>query len=306
MGFIKTKLRRFWLSGDYLSRGVAWAVDVVPYFYEPPIILFYTALIFLLAVPQRRAVQSNLRAIFPEAGAARIFFRAFRVFWNFAWTFVDATRCRNHRAVFDWEFVGDEFFDEFTRSDEGAILLTAHTGNYDLAASLFADRMNRRINTVRATERTEELQQYSEQQRKKLLSDNYTIAYNKPESMLGLELLNALNRKESVAIQGDRAPAGVSVVAAQMFGRAVRLPKGPFVLAAAARCKIYPVFVVRLGRRRYRTIVLPAIEHKPASREETRQMTEPLKQWSAILESILREYWYCWFAFESAFDSKTK
>lgn len=305
MPSIKSKLRRLWLSGDYLSRVVAWAVDTVPYFYEPVIIFFYTTLIFVLAVPQRRAVQSNLRAIFPDAGAARIFFRSWRVFWNFAWTFTDATHCRNQRTGLDWEFVGDEFFDEFARNEEGAILLTAHTSNYDLAASLFADRINRRINTVRGTERTDELQQYAEQQRRKMLSDRFTVAYNKPESMLGLELLNALNRKESVAIQGDRAPAGVSVTPAKLFGRAVNLPKGPFVLAAAARCKIYPVFVVRLGRRRYRTIVWPPIEHKPAPRE-VGQTTESLKQWSTILESTLRDYWYCWYAFEPVFETKAE
>src|SRR6185436_5990849 len=102
MGSIKAKLRRFWLSGDYLSRIVVWAADTVPSFYEPVIILTYTTLVFLLAVPQRRAVQSNLRAIFPEAGAARIFFKAFRVLWNFAWTFTDATHCRNQRTQLDW------------------------------------------------------------------------------------------------------------------------------------------------------------------------------------------------------------
>ena len=55
-----------------------------------------------------------------------------------------------------------------------------------------------------------------------------------------------------MAIQGDRVTGEISFLPATVFGKATRVPAGPFALALAARVPIYPVFVVRLGRRRYR------------------------------------------------------
>ena len=70
-----------------------------------------------------------------------------------------------------------------------------------------------------------------------------------------------------------------------------------FALAMAARVPIYPVFNVRLGRRRYRLVTREPIEIvRTANREAAFQ--EAVQAWARELETIVRACWYQWFSFE--------
>jgi len=82
-----------------------------------------------------------------------------------------------------------------------------------------------------------------------------------------------------------------------LFGKSARFPAGPFALAMAARAPIYPVFIVRTGRRRYRVIAYPPIEVVP-SRDREAAFAQALDAWRAVLEEVIRKWWFSWFTFE--------
>jgi len=104
---------------------------------------------FLLWGPGRRGVMRNLKVIKPGSFAVTNFFRCYRVFWNYAWTIADNVRFKELRTIPDWEFSGWDHFQEM-QARNGAILLTAHMGSYDLGAHLFSETSTRRIVMVRA------------------------------------------------------------------------------------------------------------------------------------------------------------
>jgi len=285
--------RRFLVHGVFWRQFLRWAVINVPIWIEPAILGFWSAL-FLMWEPGRRAVMHNLRAIKPHSWPLANFFRVYRVLWNFAWTIADNVRHHEDDMIPDWEFTGIEHFDALQSRDGGAIILTAHMGSYDVGAQLFAKYSQKKIVMVRAPEIDPETRKYEEAH----LNDEVRVSFNTAASDLAFDLLSALQNGNVVAIQGDRVTPGVAFVETTLFGKTARVPAGPFALAMAARAPIFPLFVIRLGRRKYRLLTCPPIEVMRTSRDRDADIARGVEQWSRALESTIRDAWHQWFAFE--------
>jgi len=217
----------------------------------------YTTLFLLLARGQRSAVMDNVSVVCPNTSRIGQFFRAWAVFWEFAWMIADSARTRSGERHVTWRLDGVEAFAELSRGGGAALILTAHMGNYDVAGPFFAEKLGRPLHGVRAPERRAELHDYLDRQRQAAQTAGFRVRYNQPGNFLGIELAQALAAGEVVAIQGDRVMGGVSPVELIWRGRAWRLPAGPFVLAQAAGAPIFPIFIVREQWRSYRILVLP-------------------------------------------------
>ncbi|HYM60883.1 MAG TPA: lysophospholipid acyltransferase family protein [Thermoanaerobaculia bacterium] len=289
--------KRFLVRGVFWRQFLRWAVLNVPLFIEPIVEASWT-LFFLLWGPGRRGVMRNLTAIKPGSSALVNFLRTYRVFWNFAWTITDTVRFKELHVIPDWEFTGWEHFKEMESRPEGAIILTAHMGSYDLGVHLFAEMSERRIMMIRAPERDERTREYEAAMHERTLGQGLRINFNTKAAELAFELLEAVNAGKIVAIQGDRVTEGIGSFPAKLFGKPTLIPSGPFALAMAARVRIYPLFVVRLGRRRYRLITCPPIEVVRRSRNRDEDLAIAVAAWTERLEQVIRETWYQWFTFE--------
>ena len=288
--------RRFLPHGVFWRQLLRFAVLNTPLWVEGTVMGCWS-MIFLLWGSGRRGVMRNLSAILPGSWAVTNFFRTYRVFWNFAWTIADNVRFKETRVTPDWEFVGSDHFEELQSQAGGAIILTAHMGSYDLGAQLFAETSRRQIVMVRAPEVDPQTREYEEEQHGRTAVDSLKVDFSTRASDLALDLLEAVRRGELVAIQGDRVTPGISTVRTTLFGQPAQLPAGPFALAMAARVPIYPLFIVRRGRRRYRLVV-----GKPFEVVRTRDRAEAFDRaagrWTRELESVIRPAWWQWFAFE--------
>lgn len=274
------------------------ALRVTPFFLEPVLIAGWTSGFFLIAGEQRRAVAGNLRALHPEWGGLRAWVGAWQVFWNFALTFVDAMRCETGTGEVDWAVEGHVHMEDLATRKEGCIILTAHMGNYDLAAPVFASRFNRTLHTVRAPEREPETQALRAQEvrRKEAANPNFRTLYNEDGNLLGIELARLLGEGDIVAVQGDRVIFDVSPMDVEIEpGLTMRLPKGPLFLARATGAPTFPMFIVRDGWRRYRVIALPELQLPPRKRGGDDDAAEI---WAVTILGVVREYWRQWYVFE--------
>ena len=288
--------RRFLVHGVFWRQVLRWAVLMVPLWLEPLVMALW-AFLFLLWGPGRRGVMRNLTAVVPGSTAVGNFFRTYRVFWNFAWTIADDVRFKEMRIGPDWEFAGSEHFEELQSREGGAIILTAHMGNYNLGAHLFAEISDRRIVMVRAPETDPQTREYEEELHGRTAADGLKVGFSTRASDLAFDLLEAVQRGEIVAIQGDRVTPGISGLPASLFGKRTQLPAGPFALAMAARVPIYPLFIVRLGRRRYRLIVSKPFE-VTRTRDRAEAFDRAMQVWTRELEAVVRQGWFQWFTFE--------
>lgn len=293
--------RRFLPHGVFWRHFLRWAVLNVPYWLEPFILGLWTGL-FLFWTSGRRGVMKNLSAILPGSWRITNFFRVYRVFWNFAWVIDDKVRFKELRVVPDWEFAGREHFDRLRAEAGGAIILTAHMGNYDLGAHLFAEMSKRPIVMVRAPETDPETRRFEEEAHDRTNAEGLKIDFSTRANELALDLLHAVQRGEIIAIQGDRVTPGISSLPATLFGKPTRVPAGPFALSMAARVPIYPLFIMRLGRRRYRLVVGAPFDVQ-RTRDRNEAFEAAVAKWTRELEAVVKAGWQQWFAFEPFEDS---
>ena len=294
-----TWLRRFRPHGVFWRQFLRWAVVNVPYWCEA-VLLGFWAMLFMLWGSGRRGVAANLRAILPGSWAIASLFRVYRVMWNFAWTIADNVRFKELNVIPDWQFVGRENFERMKNEPGGAIILTAHMGSYDLGAHLFAQISKRPIVMVRAPEVDPQTRRYEEA--RLATPESLKIDFSTRANELALDLLHALQRGEIIAIQGDRVTPGISTLPATLFGRRTTIPAGPFALSMAAHVPVYPLFIVRLGRRSYRLIVGAPFQVE-RTRDRAAGFERAVAQWTGELEAVVREAWFQWYAF-APFEEK--
>ena len=72
----------------------------------------------------------------------------------------------------------------------------------------------------------------------------------------------------------------------------------------ASRAPIYPLFIIRLARRRYRLLTLAPITVTRTSRDRDSDIRRGVEQWIANLESTIRDAWFQWFAFEPFYEER--
>ena len=294
-------LGRFAVRGVFWRHYLDWAIVNLPFYFYPIPLTFFTFFFFFFAAPARRAIVTNLAVIMPGSSRAANYLRAFRTLYNFAWTISEAAIYRINKEEFSYEIIGAKWL-EALGTGQGAIVLTAHMGNYDLGAALFAEKFNREIRMVRAPEPDQQTEQHL---RASLETGEggVKIDYNTAGALLSFDLLKAVRDGEIVSIQGDRAEGEVAQISARLFDTEVRLPNGPFVLSFVAGVPIYPLFIARSGCRSYQIIVREPIQlrRERGSREE--EIDKGLVQWCAVLEEIIAQRWDQWFAFTPIFPT---
>ena len=293
-------LQRFAVRGVFWRQYLDWAIANVPVYFLPVLIWIWTIFFFFFAAPARRAVLSHLQIILPGSNRLTNYLRTWRTLYNFAWTITEGSQFKQNKTQFAYEIEGEDAL-ALLAAAKSAIVLTAHMGNYDLGAALFAKKFQREIRMVRAPEPHRETARHLAESLEKTGSGGVRVDYTSDTTALSFDLLRALRENEIVSIQGDRVVGDAAHSVTQLFGQDVSLPSGPFILAQVAEAPIFPLFMVRLGYRRYKIIVREPIvcERNSASREET--ISGCLRQWSVVLEEVVGHYWDQWFAFVPTF-----
>ncbi|MFL6539071.1 MAG: lysophospholipid acyltransferase family protein [Chthoniobacterales bacterium] len=295
-----SRLRRFAVHGVFWRQYLDWAILNTPFYMHFVLLCFWTLFFFFFAAPARRAVIANLRVVLPESPRVMNYLRALRTFYNFAWTISDGAIYRLTKAEFRYHIIGSEFLEQLAAAP-GAIVLTAHMGNYDLGAALFAQKFNRPIQMVRAPEPHDETEEHLRTSLREMGEGGVSIAYNTAGALLSFGLLDALRRGEIVSIQGDRVVGDVAPTDGRLFGRCAQLPNGPFILARAAEVPIFPLFIVRGGYRSYEIIVREPIRVCRHSVERQNDIAPAVTQWCNVLEQTIAQHCSQWFGFAPVF-----
>ncbi|HEY2614944.1 MAG TPA: lysophospholipid acyltransferase family protein [Chthoniobacterales bacterium] len=295
-------LRRFAVRGVFWREYLDWAIHNLPFYFHPVLLSFWTFFFFFFAAPARRAIVANLATVLPGSSPAMNHLRAFRTLYSFAWTITEAAIYKINKADFAYEIIGAEWLDQLATA-RGAIVLTAHMGNYDLGAALFAQKFNRAIRMVRAPEPDQQTARHLDSSLAQTGEGAVKIDYNTSGALLSFDLLKALRDGEIVSIQGDRVEGDVAETSARLFGKKVRLPVGPFVLALVAQVPIFPLFIARAAPHRYKIIVHESIQAQRSGRSREEDLAIAVKKWCAVLEQIIAQHWPQWFAFTPVFLS---
>lgn len=179
---------------------------------------------------------------------------------------------------------------------KGAILLSAHLGNWEIAGQML-ESLDTKFNILMYDNEADKMKSYMSDVMKK---KNFKIIAIKDGEMGHLvELHSAFRNNEWVVMHGDRYLPGAATIEKQFMGHKAKFPVGPFIMAAKFGVPVILVFAVKEGKHQYHFFARKPIEVTRARTEqEVEQSVKQVSdQYVAEVEQMLKRYPTQWFNF---------
>ena len=252
---------------------------------------------YLFDARGREAVRSNLRKILPPGTSEdRIRFEARWVFRNFAKVIAEFFGFRQFGPEFGERYIqtkGIEHLDNALAKGRGAVLASAHIGNWELAAGDLARRGYKvwAIVQMHANPRVNELFVGQREKRNYRILDMHNAV--RPAARI-------LKEGGVLCILGERnlTDSGIPV---RFFGRRALFPKGPARLALATKAPLVPAFAIRRPNEGFTICFEPEIQvpEKGTKKSKAQAVTQ---EFARITEDYIRWHPSQWGVFYRAWE----
>ena len=303
-GVLRRLLGPLYVTGVFWFRLHCWGVSALPDWAVGPVIFLFTAFFFVCLRNIRNAVAANLEAVLGPCSWWERERRIWRTLHNFAWCLSERYERLATDRTFDISVEGGETWHQLLDSGRGFILLSAHLGNWEAGSMSPSNREGRRVHVVREAETDPKAQAFIRELIDRQAKGLYITHFAVDDAHLGMAMLEALRDAEIVALQGDRPRTGGRAIEIPLFGgRPFPLPVGPAALARAAEVPLVPVFIVREGRRRYRSFLRPPIE-VAVSGDRKADLSVAIGRFGAELEAAIRRDPHQWFCFRKIWPER--
>ncbi|KYF99987.1 hypothetical protein BE20_57330 [Sorangium cellulosum] len=258
--------------------------------HSPPVF----GVLFAAALPElRRRVEENLRRVRgPRSRVADVLDSA-AVFATYGSCITEALLLASGRGyTVERRSRGVEHYHACAAAGRGVLIVTAHTGGWDIAGQILGVVHPGGVMLAMQRERDAEARAIQDAARQR---DGVQVVHIGDGPLDALPLLKHLQRGGVVAMQLDRVPPGMRSREVTFLGARWRAPEGPIALAALSGAPILPVFTHRLGFLEYEAVVAPPIwlPRRPTEEERDRAAAEMM----AAMERFVRAHPTQWFHF---------
>ena len=271
---------------------------IVPRCIFPPFAFCVSSLFYLWSGRERRAARANLRVVTGRHWVEPLVISSF---YKFGLTWCDImltmrlTGPRLHSLIV--RSSDSRPLDEALAAGTGAILVSAHLGNWELGGLCLADR-GYPVNVLTFREPDEQVNAMREQLRNERGIRFIYVDRDDSSPLAVIEAVNALRRNEVLAILGDRDGSSNSI-RLDFFGRPANIPSGAAYLALASGAPVIPVFVL-LEQGGYATVMEEPIFFSGRRGERGSAVRTGMEQVLKVFEHYIRQYpdqWYNFFDF---------
>lgn len=178
---------------------------------------------------------------------------------------------------------GEEHIANALDAGKGLLLISAHVGNWEVAGHML-NKFDTPVNLVMMDAEREQLKKYLEN----IMAQRALNIIPIGDDLSHLVAIKqAFNRKEIVALHGDRFVEGQRTHTTEFFGKPAQFPLGPFILAEKMRVPVLYVFCMKRDSLTY---------HFYAHTTETAQTAaEYAALFNRLLEQKVRAYPHQWY-----------
>jgi lauroyl/myristoyl acyltransferase len=266
--------------------------------------VFVSDLRYLVARQDRILVKQNLKTIFPDKSESQIKQIRLSMFRNFAKYLVDFFRL----AVIDKGFVEKRisienmrYVDQALKEGKGAILLTAHIGNWELGGVAVA-LLGYPLWAVALEHNHAHVNRFFNGQRQS--KGLKVIPFNKAVR----QSLQVLRGNGLLALVGDRDFTREGGVIVDFLNKKASLPRGPAALCFKTNAPIIPGFIVRNADDSFtlhfeHPITAPTQDKQPLSDDQAIMWL--LLKYKTLIEEYIRKYPDQWFMFRQYWPADT-
>ncbi len=252
------------------------------------IAVFCSDVHYLFANKDRFETSANLKAIFPEKGKKELGKIQIQIFRNFAKYLIDFFRFEAINKKYINRKIKIEnihYLDEALKKGKGAIVLSAHFGNWELGGAVVA-LLGYPFWAVALPHKNKKINDFFNAQREK--KGVKIISFGKAAR----SCLRLLEENKIVALIGDKDFTKESGVLVNFFGRPTYLPKGPAAFALKNGSAIIPIFMLRNQDDTFTLKLGKPINCSSGSIEGI------TSEYAKVFEEIIRAYPEQWYMFK--------
>jgi predicted LPLAT superfamily acyltransferase len=257
-----------------------------------PLLYGIAGYFFLCAPRVRRASLTYLpRALGRPARPAD----RFRQLLNFATVVHDRLFLLNDRhGLFDISIEGEALMAEQLRSGEGAFLIGAHLGSFEVTRAIGRRQRGLRVAMLMYADNAHHVNAMLAAINPRAALE--TVALGSLEAMLKVRSL--LEQGVFVGMLADRTPGEEESLTVPFLGHPARFPTGPLRAAALLRRRVFLMLGLYLGGNRYRVVFEPLADFAgvPAAGRDA-AVRAAVVSYARRLEAHCRRYPYNWFNF---------
>lgn len=201
------------------------------------------------------------------------------------------------RNRFTYEFDGIEILKQLLEEKKGAILISAHVGNFEVAEYFFADiDFECQINLVTTDREHSFIKEYFESIS---IKTNLNFIIVKDDMSHIFEINNCLSNNEIICFTGDRYFPGTKVLTEEFLGEQAVFPAGPFSIASRMKVSVAYVYVMKEANLHYHLYTRRAeVKHRDAQ--------HLLKSYCDSVTQIVKKYPLQWFNYYDFWDTDSK
>ena len=275
----------------YLYRFGQFIALILPLRLAYAIAVFLADLHYFFAFRDRRFVKTNLKVILPEKENGQLRKISRMVFRNFAKYLVDFFRFEK----LDREYIDKNiklenlhYFDQALKSGKGAVVLTAHLGNWELGGVVIA-QLGYPFWAVALPHKNKKVNDFFVAQRAR--KGVHVIAMGKAVRSCISEFRN----NHMVALVGDRDFTEKGMVV-DFFNKPTHFPEGPAALSLMTGARIIPGFMLRNSDDSFTLRIEKPVEFNPSG-DKAKDLADLIKICNNIFEDYIRRYPEQWYVF---------
>jgi len=256
------------------------------------ILYVIAAYFFVFAPTARRHSRAYLRRALGREPSAR---DRFRHVFAFASTILDRLYVvRGRDAVLALSCEGHELMEATFARGEGAFLLGAHLGSFEIMGAVGRSRPGLQVAMAMYDHQASKLTQLFPGDSRARLPEIIPLGHL--EAMLRIR--DCLDAGKFVGMLADRSIAEAPAQAVSFLGRPALFPSGPMRAAAALRRPVIFMTGLYRGANRYHVVFRPLADFSQPSRGgREAAVREAIERYVAILEEYCRSDPYNWFNF---------
>ncbi len=176
---------------------------------------------------------------------------------------------------------GIERLDKVLAAGRGAIVISAHFGNWELIPIIFASKGY----SSNIIARPIYYEKYNEWVSFMRTSMGVNIIYRTDSPK---KILKLLRNNEMIGVTPDQDIDSVEGIFVNFFGRKAYTPSAPVKLAIAANAPIVPMFIVRKGLKHTIYVEEPILIEQGGDKDAT--IKKYTRKWSDIIEAHIRAH----------------
>lgn len=211
-------------------------------------ILAFIVIYFVPFAPKAtRSIYYYFRNVRKQS-AFKSFLNIFRNYYVFGQVILDKTALlANFDSNFTYDFDGEYHLHELAKRKQGALLIGAHAGNWEIAGQLL-ERIDTKFHVVMFEAEHEKIKKLMDHV---LVRKNVDIISIKNDMSHLIKLKEAFDNNDFVAMHGDRFLEGTKSVLSDFYGKEAAFPTGPFYIGTKFQVPILFVSAMKESRNHY-------------------------------------------------------